>query len=258
MDRLGLRYGEAGVSGQNGLMLGAYTFVYAQAGRVSRADHTTVAAAGLAASAGAEGDDQNKVLTAKIVRPKSMEEFSDFLLIWLMVCQAAGLGNLLTLGAFVRDVVYDTMSVHERPWAVAHELFLVYLEYVETSTDPSVTVANVYSKGSQDTLMQQALLNTERHFGAASRPQIFRARAPGTEGGEIKWNGAFNRDAQRCCLAFNLGREHTAKQLTEKGKCNFNHVCDAWVTGKGKNGQCGGKHARINCDNPNRCDEAVQ
>ena len=31
MDRLGLRYGEAGVSGQNGLMLGAYTFVYAQA-----------------------------------------------------------------------------------------------------------------------------------------------------------------------------------------------------------------------------------
>ena len=258
MDRLGLRFGEAGVSGHNGLMLGAYTFVYAQSGRVSRSDHTTVAAAGLAASSEADGEDTNKVLTAKIVRPKSMEEFSDFLLIWLMICQAAGLGNLLTLGAFVRDVVYDTMSVHKRTWMIAHELFLVYLELVETTTDVSITIANVYAKGAQDTLMQQALLNAERHFGTGGPSQsIFRGRGPGG-GDELKWNGAFNKDAARCCLAFNLGRDHTAKQLTDKGKCQFNHVCDAWVTGKGKNGQCGGRHPRVKCDNPNRCDEAVQ
>ena len=31
-----------------------------------------------------------------------MEEFSDMLLSWIMICHAAGLANVLVLGAFVR------------------------------------------------------------------------------------------------------------------------------------------------------------
>ena len=46
-----------------------------------------------------------------------MEMFSDILTAWMMICHAAGLCNILTLGAFVRDVVYDAISHQNRSWA---------------------------------------------------------------------------------------------------------------------------------------------
>lgn len=258
LEKVGGNIGGAGVASITGQLLGAFTFAYAQAAMVVRVN-TTNTVATLTQGEGSEAGEKTKPLHAKLIRPTSMAEFADFLTSWLLICHATGLADVLILGAFLRDVVYDTMSLRKLDWTVAHELFLVYVEHVETTSDASTTIANVYSKGAQDTFMQQATARAAEHF----KSRIFRPSGTdpnGTNGGGDgkKWNGSWNGKASTCCITFNLGRkDHPASALTESGSCRHNHICDAWVTDKGPKGQCGGKHPRVKCDNPNKCDKPV-
>ena len=85
-----------------------------------------------------------------------------------------------------------------------------------------------------------------------------------------KYNGKFTADG-RVCPHFNLedpkqkGKSvsHPPESLKPDGTCKFNHVCNKWVSDKGKNGRClctAGTpgHARFVCDNPNRCNETLK
>ena len=250
----------------NGQLLGAFSFAYAQAGRVVRSNQAAVAVvAGIETES--ETSERSRVLYAKLTRPINMAEFADFLNCWVMICHACGLGNVLVLGAFLRDVVFDTIALKDE-WYVAHELFLVYLEFVETSGDPTITIANVFTRGSQDTHMSRAIARADDHF------RIFRAPTRASSGGgggggggggssggaapAVKpWNGSYDNKSTSCCISFNIGRkEHPATSLVN-GKCRYNHICDHFVTDKGPKGQCGGKHARCDCTNPKKCDAAV-
>ena len=262
MEKAGGNLGSVGELATNGSYLGAYTYAYAQAGRVARHGRTgDTASLDLLTLDNEEGSEVEKARSqsARIIRPKSATEFSDMLNSWIMICHATGLANVLITGAFLREIVYDGMSLQGLEWEVAHELFLVYLEALETSTDATLTMATVFRRGSQDTHLQRAMLRTQEHF----KTRIFRGGLGGGgqkrgADGDQKWNGSFNTKSSSCCITYNLGRkDHPASVLNEAGSCRFNHICDHYVTDKGPKGQCGGKHPRIKCNNPNKCDKPV-
>ena len=57
-------------------------------------------------------------------------------------------------------------------------------------------------------------------------------------------------------VCFAIATHHGA-QGTLWRAAGSNHICDHYVTDKGPKGQCGGKHPRIKCNNPNKCDKPV-
>ena len=75
---------------------------------------------------------------------------------------------------------------------------------------------------------------------------------------QLTWR-RLQRPRRRIDLAarmFNLGKTtHPKSALKPDGTCKFDHVCDHFVTGKGKGGKCGGPHARTECTNPGKCDK---
>ena len=79
-----------------------------------------------------QGDAQVKAVPPeKLVKPKSMAEFADILVTWTMLLSGLGLASILVSGAFLREVVFDTIADGTLPWEGAYELWLVYLEEVE-------------------------------------------------------------------------------------------------------------------------------
>ena len=206
-----------------------------------------------------QGDAQVKAVPPeKLVKPKSMAEFADILVTWTMLLSGLGLASILVSGAFLREVVFDTIADGTLPWEGAYELWLVYLEEVERTAGDDVNLSNVYNRGAQDTMIKRAM---ERLPNAGKR--IFRPGGGGGDGDgdeEPKWNGSFNQKSTATCLTFNLGKkQHPANCLNERGGCKFNHACDAYVSDQGKGGRCGSvKHGRHNCDNPAKVSKEQQ
>ena len=254
--------GAASSSGSGGrtTVLGTYSLAWALAGRIAR-QTLGVGVAGVSGSSGPSESATPVVQMVKlsITRPTSMAEFSDMITTWLMLCHATGLGHILALGEFIRDVVHDTISKLNYTWQLAHELLLVYFEVVETTSDHSINIRNVFAHGSQDTYLKRANDSMRAHYSnvrvkeEANPPAGANANKGG--GKDVKWNGNYDRNATTTCLSYNLGTEHRAKSLNEKGTCKHNHVCDHWVSDKGPGGTCGGRHPRSKCDNPNKCDK---
>ena len=105
--------------------------------------------------------------------------------------------------------------------------------------------------------MDEARINTAEFF-----------RPPGGNPGNVNYkngkpyNGKFNSSSNTVCTYFNRGKDHPANALHPDGSCKFKHVCNKWVTNKGKSGRCMGSegtpgHYCLTCDNPHRCDEPV-
>ena len=62
-------------------------------------------------------------------------------------------------------VVHEQVSLFGLSWQQAHELFLVYLEAVETGTaDSTLTIANVYESGGQDMYREKVRVGLGRTF----------------------------------------------------------------------------------------------
>ena len=261
IERVGATMGGAGASSSAGVLLGALTFAYYKATAIVRADGSTTVTGVVTEDTNGMGDDERRLssalITARIHLPRSLTEFMNAIMVWIMIASATGLAHVLTMGNFIQDTVFDTMSKLKRPWQVAHELFLIYLEKIEICEDRSLTLANVFNSGAQDTLLARAEEKAKVTFGdGIFRPVRERdGRPPEDGGGKPEWTGSFNRDpTARPCISFNLGRkQHPPSALNDKGGCRFNHVCDAWVVKDGKRQICGStKHCRVNCDNPNR------
>ena len=230
-------------------LVGIYRYCAVLAGKVVRTRISQVAS--VLPPDLAEGDTQYKAVPPeKIVKPKSMAEFGDILMTWTMLLSGLGIASILVSGAFLREVVYDTIDYGTLAWEGAFELWLVYLEEVERTAGDEVNLANVYNRGAQDTMIKRAMERLPK-----TPTGIFRGGGGGSNGDggeETKWNGSFNTKAAGSCLTFNLGKkQHPANCLNEKGGCKYNHVCDAYVGDKGPKGRCGSdKHGRSNCDNP--------
>ena len=245
----------------NGELWGAFTYAWTQAGRAVQHANTAVVVAGGAPDEGESGStstESRAIRQAKILRPRSEAEFFHMLHVWVMVCQAVGIGNALATGAFVEKVVHEQMASFQISWQQAHELFLVYLEAVETAPSGSpLTIANVYNSGGQDMYRERAIQRAKDHFKAPSGGgDIFRDKKQGS------YIGQTSRGSP--CVTFNLGKpndQHPPTALDHTGRCKFAHKCDHYVTEQPdgtKGGICGSwKHCRAQCNNAKKSDVKV-
>jgi len=239
------------VSTTSGEMVGVYVLLWALAGKIVNRDYSSVTLT-------RDGSDTVVTkLTEKITRPKSMEEFSERISAFIALTHALGVGHLLAVTAFFRQVIYDPLLVDKLPWQQVHELLLVYLMDLDSQT--IWTMGTIHNSGGIDARRKRSHTATIEHFGA----NIFRAGggSPSTDtsAATSNYNGKDTSTAKQTCIAYNVGTKHNdPKHLAPDGTCRFRHVCDHWVTGKGKNGVClndagTAGHSRKKCDNPDKC-----
>ena len=136
----------------------------------------------------------------------------------------------------------------------------VYLEDIDNST--TLNISSIMDSGGIDARMSRAVAMGEEKFGG----HIFRSvggagrRGGGLEGERdgdgLKWNGKDTpHSTLGFCTSYNYGNKHPVKSLKPDGTCKYKHLCMQWVTGKGPDGCCEGKHPRKECTNPGKTDK---
>ena len=234
-------------------LVGAYLYCVVLAMRIVRSKHTDVSL--VMDESKAAGTSDSAMPPAKLSRPTSMAEFASMLNVWTMLLSGLGMASVLITNTFLNDVVFDQTLHMGLPWEVAFELFIVYLEEVERTAGDDVNLGNVYGRGAQDTMLQRARERAPKQ----PRGRDIKSFRGLDDDEPVKWNGSWNRKATTTCHTYNLKNKfHPASSLNEKGGCKHNHICDHWVSDKGRNGICGGDHPRLDCTNPAKCDSPVQ
>jgi hypothetical protein len=238
--------------------LGAFTLALALASKVVSSSLSISSAVGGVVTSAATSESHtttaNSIQKAKVVWPRTMEEFSSVLNAWMVIMHATGLCDFLVASEFVRLVVYDTMEQHGHSFTVAHALLVIYLERVETTVGDDINISNVHSLGSMDMYLSRAF-TLSKQCGVAQPPQpASGAKLPATDITKpaVTFNGRGTPSADKSCYTFNLGRGnvHPASSLGADGTCRFKHACDQFVSDKGPRGQCGStSHNRKDCTN---------
>lgn len=164
-----------------------------------------------------------------------------------MLPTALWMANFSIVQSFISEVVFKTIRELKQGWEVAHELFLLYLREIEWDATRASSFANVYRQGMQDTLLTQARSNAAAFFRT-----LRKETAGGVAGSSvcqpIEWNGRSTESSQKCCVSWNLTKDHTARQLASDGTCLFAHRCMQYVSDKGPYGQCRGNHRKSECN----------
>jgi hypothetical protein len=152
--------------------------------------------------------------------------------------------------------VFDTTRLRGETWQFAHELMLVIFRRIEDSGG-RFHLGNVYNELYLNSLMVEARANAAMFFRTpGGNPG--KVNDPSGRDGNVKWNKKFSTNAHGACRFFNAGIEHPKEALHPDGTCKYNHVCDHWVSNKGKKGRCMDPgHARDKCANPHKCDACV-
>ena len=192
-----------------------------------------------------EGKSQGpKRFSATLTRPRSSAQMCSLLNAFVLVCSATGLANVLVLGPFLEDVVYEPTRIGSLHWAEAFEQLVIYLRLLENNPEGWRMKDVVARAGGLD--------KREKEAQAAARvyhPAAF-FRGPRGEPRDVKNDTtvtSFNANAKLGCAAWNKDLPHEAKHV-HNGRCKFLHKCDQWVTDKGPKGQCHGNHKRPECD----------
>ena len=187
------------------------------------------------------GKRNANAMTATLARPKSVEDFMEMLHLWMLMVVSLGIALFPVAARFLDDVVYGAMRTKET-FQVAHELLLLYLKELDRDGTGVLSMANVYRRGGQDTLLTEARRNAAVFF----RTRAGDAREPGP-GPALNPTGKCSTTSVKPCKDFNLGKP--CSRLDTKGNCVFNHKCDQFVDDKGAAGVCFGNHARCTgCD----------
>jgi hypothetical protein len=198
---------------------------------------------------------------ARLHRPRTMPEFAEMINLFIMLCHGLGVTSVMVLTEFFAAAVYDLIRLRGETWQVAHEVMLVMFKRIEDSAG-SLTLSTVY-----DELYLNSVIEEAKHNAAA----FFRTRGGDPQlVGSNKYNGKFTSTGKPC-PHFNredpqragVSAPHPPDSLLPDGTCKFNHVCNKWVSDKGKNGRClcsagSPGHPRFKCDNPNKCNEPAQ
>ena len=216
---------------------------------------------------------QKRFATA-LVRPTGVVQLAALLHNFVLVCTATGLANIVALSPFIDEVVYEPLRIGSLTWPVAFELLVLYLRFVENNPD-QWNIANVYhGSGGIDAKRREATLAAAGQYPAAVLRATGGNAAPAAAptpggggdaagGGEPKWYKgdpkSDNPASTMGCTAWNNGGKHKAAAVKD-GVCQYKHVCNQWVTDKGKNGQCHGSHKRADCtyDAAKKCAAAVK
>jgi hypothetical protein len=199
----------------------------------------------------------SKTFTASLVRPKSAHAMYSLLNGFALTCHAVGLANILAMGPFLEDVVYEPVRSDTIEWMVAFECLILYLRLIENGTGKYNITNVVHVAGGIDSLRAQALTSAVEHFPAAffrtlgGNPSAgLNSLITGGKDGAI-YSGTVKGSrptASKGCASWNMGRPHFAKNVDSKGLCAFLHKCDQYVSDKGPGGQCLGDHKRVDCD----------
>ena len=226
---------------------GALQFVFALASQIVRGLSGTNK---ISLNGGdANASSSSSLVSIELKRPQSLDAFSHMLSVWQTLLGATGLANIVIVGPFLSEVVFEVIPV--RGWKVALEHFLLYISKIDSGVGWELATAT--SLGSHDTFIHNALRAAGELKPHNPEPTSVVTEKAGKSKGDNKilWNGKFNTDpSARPCAAFNLGQDH--KSLKADGSCPFNHICDQWVSDKGKGGQCKASHSRSACSNPHK------
>ena len=221
---------------------GVYTYLFAKLGG-ARASGSGQTIRLLSSSTSKASSSE---LATTLVRPTTEGEFFDRLFAWVWVVTALGMTSFVILMHFVREVVFDPQFLYGLTWQQCCELFLVYLKEIENDTTRELHFGNVCNRGKFDTMMTRAKLNAAMFFRIrGANPRLEGASSVVDE--DTKWSGKFDNKSTKCCIAFNMGKQHTAKMLDEAGNCRFAHLCMQWVSDKGPGGMCRGNHRKSEC-----------
>ena len=159
--------------------------------------------------------------------------------LFTMVVQALGLASGLVVMRFFIEAIFIPVRRLSLSFQVAHEYLLLLFKECEDDTTGDTNLANVSSRGKQDTMLAQARVN------AAA---FFRARAGNAQPGSgTKWNGKSDSNASTYCYFYNFNKEHPPGALMVDGTCKHQHKCNQWVSDKGPRGVCGGNHTKLAC-----------
>jgi hypothetical protein len=214
------------------------------------------------AAARPDGTSTVNVLTTTVKRFKEPTDFFESLNLFVMFCSALGLCSAVVVTEFLEHVVFDTIRMRGHPWQLAAELLVVMLRRIGDSGG-RLNLANCINETYLNTVLDEASELAKANYPA----HIFRTR-----GGTLReespsntkpYNGRFTKSSNEICKFFNAGTAHPPSALHPDGTCRKNHICDKFVSNKGKGGQCLGTagtpgHARHACDNPHKCDAPVQ
>ena len=235
--------------------VGMFSYIW---GKVSefvskRVMQVHLGATALVGSLDSDGGDGTMSLSvrATIHRPSTMEEFSEMMNLFIMICSGLGVMTALVLTDFFEHCIHDTIRLRGRTWQLAHELMLIMFRRVEDSGG-KLSLAKICDECHLGTLLEEAEVNRAANFRTGEGT----SRDNKTEVKKLPWNEKFTATG-RTCPAFNRKAPHTPDLLFPDGTCRFNHACSHFVTGKGPRGQCLGSHAWGDCDNPNKCAQAV-
>jgi hypothetical protein len=209
-------------------------------------------------------------ITATLHRPASEADFARTLNHWVLICDALGVAKAVVTTAFIDRVVWRNVSELRMDWPVAHELFLLYIRKVDSEGDYYSLPSVVQKLGGLDTFREEAFHSAHSHWPSA----CFRSRGenPRETGRSISGNldmsnfvecVACNDGASSICKWYNIREcngKHDPADVDSRGRCKHRHCCNQFVTDKGKNGRCEGKHPRFECDydRSKRCKKPVQ
>ena len=200
-------------------------------------------------------DGKGAGLSATIFRPQRMEDFAEMINLFIMMSHALAVTSVLVLTDFFESAVFDTIRLRNRSWQVAHELLLVMFRYVEDSGGQK-KLSSICNEGHLTTLLEEAEHNEAIFYRTSAGNAV-------SDKAQQPYNGKSTDTARRPCPAFNLDKPHSDPSLLfPNGTCRCAHVCDKFVSNKGVNGRCLGSagtpgHNRLNCDNPNRCEQPI-
>ena len=200
----------------------------------------------------------SKSFTSSLTRPKDVHGLYSLLNGFTLTCHALGLANVLAMGPFLENVVFEPIRCGAVSWPVAFECLIIYLRMVEDGSGKFKITSVVHEAGGMDSVRAQAMVSAHENFSS----EIFRSlggnpikpksekdplfKGEGEYAGKIK--GSIS-GATRGCTAWNNGSAHLSKNVDPKsGKCRFLHKCDQFVDDKGVYGQCLGDHMRKECD----------
>ena len=204
----------------------------------------------------------SKKFSASLKRPQSAAQMYSLLHQFQMVSIATGVTNVMAIGPFLEDVVYEPIRLGVLEWPVAFELMICYLRMVEN--DPSRwRLSNVVaSSGGMDAKRAEALMLARDLYPTSffrqprGEPRDVTDKGKDKKTGEQFYNGTVqgdNPNSKKGCTAWNLGNRHFAKHVDASGCCKFVHACNQYVTDKGPGGQCLGAHKRLDSNGNNVC-----
>ena len=205
---------------------------------------------------GASGGGESRPTKVSIERLTTEQFFDTALYQWSLTAHSLGIMAFEISSVFVYEAGYLLRVKHRENFWTTQEYFIACLDLLDRRVCGPTEILN-YDRS--------VMLENARRYGIHFSDAF---NASGSKSGEERkgskppWNGEYQSPSSKAspCPYFNKDKPHdNPKHLDASGKCIFRHVCYQWIDNAGPKGKCGSsKHGAKHCDNPHRCEEALE